>query len=105
MFKKLAQQLKAQTAENAPSMATSPIKKTDNSLLKNLSCHALNLYEHKTDMKNFTKLVLSNPENTSHNKIVDELFTNTNVVDVFEDEKLFELSENKKFLEDLGYMD
>ena len=47
MFKKLAQQLKAQTAENAPSMATSPIKKTDNSLLKNLSCHALNLYEHK----------------------------------------------------------
>lgn len=105
MFKKLAQQLKAQATDNVPSMATSPIKNTDKSLLKNLSCHALNLYERKTDIKNFTKLALSNPENKSHNKIMDELFTNKSVVDAFDDEKLFELSENKRFLEDLGYQD
>ncbi len=102
MFKKLAQQLKAQNAENKCSLASSPIQKTENPFLKNLSKHALNLYERKTDVKNFTKLVLSNPENLSHNQIMDNLFRCGDVIDPFEESKLFDLSDNEHFLRDLG---
>ena len=34
-----------------------------NEFLDSLSKHALKLYEKKCDIKNFTKLVLSDPEN------------------------------------------
>ncbi|MCM1339830.1 MAG: hypothetical protein NC191_09180, partial [Muribaculaceae bacterium] len=106
MFKKLAKQLKEERAVNAYGNMTSPIPSIKNTLqisnLKNLSRHALNLYERKTDINNFTRLVLSNPENESHNEIVDKLFADKTLPDVFSDEAMFELSENSRFLEDLG---
>lgn len=64
--------------------------------------HALNLYERKTDVNNFTRLALSDPENTSHNQIVDELFGKEGVVDPFSEDALFSLSDNERFLKDLG---
>lgn len=106
MFKKLAKQLKVQNGENSCFPMSSPMRtlkeETKKSFLKSLSCHALNLYERKTDINNFTRLALSDPENNSHNKIVDKLFGEAGFVDPFEEEKLFELSENERFLKDLG---
>lgn len=103
MFEKLAKKLKSQYMEHNFSPMTSPLKDDENvSALKKMSKHALNLYERKTDINNFTKLVLSNPENDSHNKIVDDLFAKDGKINPFSDEALFELSENSSFLEDLG---
>ena len=56
----------------------------------------------KTDVKNFTKLALSDPENSSHNQIMDKLFRYGDVIDPFEESKLFDLSDNEHFLRDLG---
>lgn len=107
MFKKLSKQLKeGNTAKALNGSATSPFESLKSqartSFLKSLSKHALNLYERKTDINNFTRIALSDPENTSHNDIVDELFSKDGIVNPYGEEALFELSENKKFLEDLG---
>lgn len=106
MFKKLAKQLKAKDVENSCFPMTSPFQslgdKSKKSFLKSLSKHALDLYEKKTEINNFTKLVLSNPENTSHNKIVDELFSQEGIVNPLDEEALFDLSDNERFLKDLG---
>jgi len=96
MFKKLARQIKEDFSAGAATPMSKPIsplkEQAKKSFLKNLSKHALKLYERKTDINNFTKLVLSDPENTSHNELVDKLF----------EESLFDLSENERFLKDLG---
>lgn len=103
MFKKLAKQLKTEYMSKSFSPMTSPLKDDVKSpFLSKMSKYALNLYERKTDVNNFTKLVLSDPENDSHNMIVDELFAATNSRNPFSDEALLELSENSRFLEDLG---
>ena len=106
MFKKLAKQLKASKSGNEYIPMDSPVDdvktETKKTFLKGLSRHALNLYERKTDITNFTRLALSNPENNSHNEIVDELFHKEGVVDPFSDDALFSLSENQRFLKDLG---
>ena len=47
---------------------------------------------------------MSDPENDSHNRIMDELFSK-GVVDATDDEKLLELSDNTRFLRDLGLID
>ena len=107
MFKKLVQKLNIDK-EKSSSAAIKPIdvdfddRKHD--FLKKLTKNALNLYEKKCDIKNFTKLALSDPENTSHNEIVNELF-NKGVIDPADDEKLLELSDNRRFLRDLGLID
>ena len=75
MFKKLVQKLKIEK-EKSSSAAINPIdvdfdgRKHD--FLSKMTKNALNLYEKQCDIKNFTKLALSNPENTSHNDIVNE---------------------------------
>ncbi len=101
MFKKLAEKLKNTNLAKSFSTTTSPFDK-DAESLKNLSRHALGLYERQSDINNFKKLVLSDPENQSHNEIVDNLFKKQGISNPFSDEALFELSENKRFLEDLG---
>ena len=107
MFKRLAKQLKAERVENSCFPMSSPVtslkEQTKNSFLRSLSKHALNLYERKTDINNFTRLALSNPENTSHNIIVEELFGKDG--DPFAEDALFTLSENERFLKDLGLKD
>ena len=106
MFKKLVQQLKTYNKTNTL-RATSPFAEEfltpKNEFLKNLSKRAVELYEKQTDINNFSKLVLSNPENTSHNLLVNNLFEN-GVADPFVDEKLADLANNQKFLKDLGLL-
>ena len=102
MFKKLAKQLKSERMETSCFPMSSPVQslkdQTKNSFLKSLSRHALNLYERKTDVNNFTRLALSDPENTSHNQIVDELFGKEGVVDPFSEDALFSLSDNERLM-------
>lgn len=105
MFKKLAKQLKAENDANSCFPMSSPMEamqeQAKKTFLKSLSKHALNLYERKTDINNFTQLALSNPENKSHDAIVDKLFKK-GVVDPFSDDAIFDLSDNERFLRDLG---
>jgi hypothetical protein len=102
MFKKLAMQLKQNRSEYMDSRVTSPIssieKETKNSFLNGLSKHALNLYEKKSDIKKFTKLAISDWDNQSQNDIISKIFPNGSPID---DESLFEVSENERFLDDI----
>ena len=75
-----------------------------NEVLDSLSKHALKLYEKQTAIKNFTKLVLSDPENLSHNDRVSELLK-SGVKDPLDKEQLSNLSNNQKLLRDLGLID
>lgn len=99
MLKKLVKQFN--TAGKIDSPISSPAeelkKESRNSFLRGLSKHALNLYVKKSDIKNFTKLALSNPEDKSHNKLVEEL----DIIDPWGDD-LFDLANNENFLKDLG---
>lgn len=107
MFKRLAEQLNLKKVENSSFPMSSPAQEfkeyAKKTFLKSMSKHALNLYERKTDINNFTKLVLSDPENTSHNKLVEELLASEDFVNPYDESALFELSENERFLEDLGF--
>ena len=103
MLKKLVQQLKSQNVKS--SLAISPFEeakeRTKNDFLKKISQHVLSLYERQSDINKFTKLALSDPENTSHNDIVSELFGNG--VDDFGDEnEIYKLIDNDRFRKDLG---
>ena len=107
LFKKLAQKLNTQKPSSTAGM-NNPIE-TDydiskNKFLGNLTKNALKMYERRCDVKNFSKLVLSNPENTSHNDMAEELFAK-GVIDPFEDDKLAHLADNKTLLKDLGLSD
>ncbi len=99
IFKKLAQKLILER-EKHTSGTTNPIE-DKNVFLNKMTHSALNLYERNCDIKNFSKLVLSDPENDSHNRIMDELFA-SGVKDPFDKSKLTQLSDNKRFLRDLG---
>ena len=106
MFKKLAKQLKSESLKSSAVPMSLPVEKFKDKarciFLKSMSKHALDLYERKTDINNFTKLVLSDPENVSHNELVKDLLADGEVVDLLSEESFFELSENKRFLDDLG---
>lgn len=107
MFKKLAQKL-TKERKNFSNVATNPLdvdfESKKSIFLDKLTKTAVNIYERNSDVKNFSKLVLSNPENNSHNEIMEELFSK-GVVDASDDEKLLELSDNTRFLRDLGLTD
>ena len=72
-------------------------------ILDGLSKRAVEMFEKNCDIKNFSKLVLSDTENTSHIDMMEEMRAR-GVVDPFEDEKLAELADNEKFLRDLGLL-
>lgn len=107
LFGKLSQKLNTEKKISNGSM-TSPFELDRNALknefLDNLSKKAINLYAKQKDIKRFTKLVLSDTENTSHNDIVNKLLEN-GVIDPLEDEKLKKLADNSRFLRDLGLLD
>ena len=107
MFKKLAAKIKSVNSKTNAAHATKPLAEDfltpKNKFLHKLSRQAVELYEKQTDINNFSKLVLSDPENTSHNNLVKKLF-DEGVVDPFVDEKLQELADNRKFLKDLGLL-
>lgn len=105
MFKKLALQLKRDILKTHDSAVSLPLSKEfmtpKNVFFKKMTENAIELYEKKSDINKFASLVLSDPENTSHNDIMDGLFK-SGVIDPFEDDKLAKLADNKKFLKDLG---
>lgn len=107
MFKKLAQKLYAERLKKS-NAAINPLDvdfdDRKKSFLNKLTQSALNMYEKQTDIKKFSKLVLSDPENKSHDRLMQALFEQ-GVIDPLEDEKLEELSDNTKFLRDLGLLD
>ena len=107
MFKKLAKKLN-KDRQKLSSAAINPLEvdfdDRKSVFLDKLTRTAVNMYERKCDIKNFSKLVLSDPENDSHNKIMDELFSK-GIIDASDDEKLLELSDNSRFLRDLGLID
>ena len=75
-----------------------------NEFLDNLSKRAVEMFEKQCDIKNFSKLVLSDPENTSHIDMIQKMISEGKIKDPFEDEKLAELADNERFLRDLGLM-
>ena len=102
MFKKLALRLRKENKAVNENISC-PIEKVGNEFMDGLTKKAVKLYEKECDIKNFSKLVLSNPENTDHNEMVKELFDD-GVTDPFIDEKLSMLADNKRFLNDLGLL-
>lgn len=105
IFEKLAQKFNKKERKFADG-TTNPLEYSfgKNDFLDNLTKKALCMYERKCDIKHFTELVLSDPENTSHNDIVNGLIEN-GMIDPFEDDKLAHLADNKKLLRDLGLSD
>ena len=102
MFKRLVKKLReADNMSKIDAAVTSPLY-PEGETLKKLSKHALTLYERQTDINNFKKLVLSDPENQSHNEIVDKLFRQQGLSDPFSGEALISLAGNKRFRKDLG---
>lgn len=107
MFKKLAQKLseeREQRAGNVINPIDADFNSRKNIFLNKMTENAVNLYERESDIKKFTELAISNPENNSHNKLVDALFSH-GIVNVEDDEKLLKLSDNTRFLRDLGLVD
>ena len=108
LFKQLSEKLSTKGKKVSNQRMIKPIDVnfdiSKNEFLDNLTKHAVKLYEKKCDIKNFSKLVLSNPENTSHNELVEELFQK-GVIDPLEDEKLEKLADNSRFLRDLGLLE
>lgn len=89
-------------------VATNPInnpyKNIDRSLLIDetaISDEAVNLYQKEQDVKQFTSLAMSDPDNLSHEEIIANLFSN-GVSDPFSDESIQELAGNQKLLDDLS---
>lgn len=108
LFKQLSEKLSTKGKKVSNQGMIKPIDVnfdiSKNEFLDNLTKHAVKLYEKKCDIKNFSKLVLSNPETTSHNQLVEELFQK-GVIDPLEDEKLEKLADNSRFLRDLGLLE
>ena len=98
MLNKLMEQIKFQKRGKVSSMMTSPI----DDCLKKQSEIALKLYEKTSDIKKFTGLALSNPEDDSHNKIVNKMLGNNDIIDPLDEEHLRGLIGNDNFLRDLG---
>ena len=106
MFKKLVSKMNSQRKQKAVQGMLNPlvcdVDENKNEFLDKLSRQALQMFEKKCDIKNFSKLVLSDPENTSHIEMTQEMIKQGKITDPFEDEKLAQLADNEKFLRDLG---
>ena len=108
MFKKLAQRLSAEREKQDKCFVVNPInvelENRKNVFLNKMTHVAIEMYERQADVKKFTELALSDPENKSHNKLVEALFSH-GIVNVEDDEKLLKLSDNSRFLRDLGLVE
>ncbi len=97
MLKKSIRNVVSKSFSLKTSFSSSPIEDNKNFLKKSFlsgwTKHALNLYVRQNDIKKFSQLVLSNPEDTSHNEMVK---------DILSDKRVFsQLLDNEKFLKDL----
>ncbi len=106
MFKRLAQQLKISDIKSSSFPVSRPWggKKyvADKNFLDKLSKHALSEYEKKMSIKKFTKLTLSDPEDCSHNDLVENLFETGVADDIQSVSSIKSLAVNPKLLKDLG---
>ena len=50
----------------------------------------------------FTKLVLSDPENLEHEKLVNDMIESGKISDVMSDKSVLDLTDNESFMKDLG---
>ena len=104
MFKNILKQLIK--SRNSALPATSPIAVAKavakRKFLLGQTKHALDLYVKKCDVNRFTELALSNPEDKSHNDIMEKLFSEKNIIDPLSDENISSLIGNNDFLKDLG---
>jgi len=89
-------------------VTTNPINNPYRNLDKNLlidetaiSDEAINMYQKEQDVKQFSALATSDPENLSHEDIIAGLFNN-GVSDLFSDETISQLSGNQNLLNDLS---
>lgn len=81
-----------------------PYSKIDSNLLideLDISDNAIKLYQKDIDIKNFTKLALSDPGDISHNKLVASQIEN-GVINLNDNEIIDGLFSNTKFLKDLA---
>lgn len=65
-----------------------------------ISSNAMELFRKDLDVKKFTQIALSDPEDKSYLQRMQELFSE-GVIDVFEDDVIDELVTNKKLWDDL----
>ena len=72
------------------------------SFLNKLTDNALNLFVKHSDIKKFTKLVLSDPENLEHEKLVNDMIESGKISDVMSDKSVLDLTDNESFMKDLG---
>jgi len=93
--------------ESIGSVVTNPInnpyKNADKNLLideTSLSEEAVKLYQKEQDVKQFTNLAMSDPQDLSHEDIISNLFSN-GVTDLLSDENFSKLAENSSLLNDL----
>lgn len=81
-----------------------PYKNLDRNLLIDetaISTEAVNLYQKEQDVKQFSSLAMSDPEDLSHEEIIANLF-NTGISDPLSEEASADLSNNQKLWDDLG---
>ncbi len=107
MFEEIVSKIENANKQKAAQGMANPISATfqpaKNDFLDKLTKRAVMMFEKNCDIKNFSKLVLSDLDNDSHIEIAKEL-NSKGITDPFEDEKLANLADNERFLKDLGLM-
>jgi len=105
-LKNIVNRLKSMNSQNICFGMSSPIEDLHEQqrkiFLRGMSKYALNLYERNKDIKTFTKLAMSNPEDKSHERMVSSLVKEGKILDTTNTDKILELSSNKKLYDDLG---
>lgn len=101
MLKKVSDKLNNAEKAKSKSYSSYP-NENKQSLLAKLTQKALSLYVKQLDIKNFTKLAMSDPENTDCEKLVQDLINNGEISDIMSNKSVENLVDNKKFLGDLG---
>ena len=99
----LANKNLVQDAEQVKNNKKIPYADIDRNLLideTNISNEALRLYQRDLDIKKFTKLAMSDPDDTSHNSIAAEKIFNTNDNN-FENKIVEGIFDSKAFWKDL----
>lgn len=95
--------VKNSNVEKLANSARNPYANTDKNLLideTNISNEAIALYQRDLDIRKFTSLAMSNPENTSHNSLVAQNVFN--IMDSGFESKIIEgIFNNRNFLNDL----
>ena len=84
-------------------LSKNPYANSDKNLLideTNISNEAMVLYQKDLDIRKFTSLAMSNPENTDYNKLVVQNVFNINDSD-FENQIIEGIFNNRNFLNDL----